>query len=416
MLRKCTLLPLLLAVATGCGARTEPWVDHGDRSSGRTDASVEQCAPIFEDCDGSAADCAEAFRRGCACGDPPAYLVAGPEVTFRATRTYRVRWTGDHLVVPINERERPSVEVFDVTGRRRLHSIPGYLRAVDRTTLYIGDDDPYGEAWMQAFDAGTGEPVGSRRQVPLHGLIPLAGGDLAGQRMTERWIVPGREHHVYAGLVRAESPGVTWTAVLPGIEWDTWTEPSWNGTHVLSVHGADRIFLYDPYANEIAGPIRYRAPDRETYSVDDPDPVLATEHGWLAIWTEMDLDLRNGELVTVPLNPDGTPAGGTRRWRDTEARMTDGVGRWAAQGLNGEIAVLYTRTIADRVERVMLRLDDTGRGVGPFGPPRQVDAWDFNGVRGLLWAGYSYVVADRAFGEGGEYVGLRLQRVCPRSL
>lgn len=397
-----TLLLMLVASVAGCGARTDLSIVDGDGDGEPTDGGSEQCASIFEDCDGSASGCEEAFRLGCACGDPPGSLVAGHDITFSGTYNYRVRWTGEHFVVPINEPEAPRVEVFDATGGRRLRSIPGYLRAVDGTTLYVGDNDPYGEAWVQAFDAGSGDPVGSRRKIPLGNLIPLGGGDLAGQRMTERSIVPGREHHVYSGLARAESDGVTWTAVLPGTRWATRTELAWNGVHVLSVHDAARMFLYNPYANDVIGPIRYREVDSRMYSVDSPNPVLVTRHGWLAIWSEMTLDVRTGDLVTASFHPDGSSRRPAIRWRDEEARLTDGIGSWVAQVPNGEIAVLYTRTLDDRVERVMLRIDEDGRIIGQLGPPRRVDHRAFNGLRAFLWAGYSYAIAEKSLDVSGR--------------
>ena len=395
------LLPLGLSTGA-CGARTGLEHDR-DASTISPDARAQDpCAPLFEDCDGSEADCAGAFRRGCDCGGtPPSYLVSDASRLSILDRS--LAWIGGYFLVDDAQSHDPDspgwFHIVDAAGRRRLRTLPGdRLLGHDGTTAYVRAGDE-----LHQVDVATGRDIAPPRRLPLRWVVPLGGGDLAVEMST-------RSRQARVGLLRAGLEEPTWSV----LDYDTGdVEAAWDGRHVLA-RGSIGLYVYEPYENRVAGPFALAAEGRVTRF--DPG-IWPTDAGWLVAWR----DTADPTAIGLrALETDGTPRGPVIRHPDP---LGDPGNARASRRSDGQVAFLYGRAVPDCVplpfslcgEHVLLFVNDEGE---PMGPPRRVHHSQYlPDVEGFVWAGYSFAYARQRIEVENDgliirRVGVELQRIC----
>ncbi|MBX3276346.1 MAG: hypothetical protein KF729_39195, partial [Sandaracinaceae bacterium] len=353
------------------------------------------CAPLFA-CDGTPEDCAEAFARGCACGDPPRHHLARVESRLPGSALRPdLFWTGAHLVSNVRVGRSDGrmityrIDVRDASGatsRWRGHG-PGveyHIFGNHGTTLYgrlepgaigIFDADS-GARSVRRLESGFDPP--RRTDTIFNSLFPLEDGHLL---LHESSAFVGDPWQGRFGVLAPDQS----VARVRSVE-------TRYGHHVIATDGRralvgegrgtiEQVYVYDAWADTLSGPHAF------PYSAMMLAFPIPTGRGWLgAGWARVEGDHRR--LRFVALDHEGA----------VTSSIDGGVNimepRLATNG--EEHLLLYDRIVLDhplgphmlhRAELVVLRVDDEGR---PLGTPRAIaETWTRFNPHGLAWAGYS---------------------------
>lgn len=401
---------LTVSLMWGCGARTGP-ADGRDPDAGNagSDARADECQAMFLECDGSMADCERAFVRGCACGEPPLFRVAGPD--FGVATTRRVLWDGMHFVVPIEEAVEPEVRIMDATGAVLLQIVSGSLVAARDGVVYVWRRDTGAQARLYAVDVATGVGAPLDFEYRFSTLTPIGSNDFVVQRAVDS------AASIEVGLLRSIERTPSMTHVIPSRRpalayGELGESPVWSNRLFATWVDRAGLWVYDPYRDSVAGPLIRR--DAQ------PSVLFSAVNGWGAVW-ENRIDLFRSEIEIQQIGPSGEADDSPIRWRDDTVEISR-PGRWVASH-GGEVVTVYERTqrncfpvLCDPSEIVFARFALDGSSEPSLRVlERQSEPVAGLAVRGLLWAGYSYAYVRETSrnDRSRRFSGIELGRICP---